>query len=408
MKKHTILLSIVALALIGWGVSASQRRLQPRSNTMPPPPVADNAPRSAVSNAQLKPVDAAPKIEVCFVLDTTGSMGGLIEGAKQKIWSIANEMVKAKPTPEIKIALVAYRDKGDEYVTKTFPLTNDLDTVYAQLQKFTASGGGDTPESVNEALADAVGKISWSQDRSTLKIIFLVGDAPPHMDYANGPKYPDVCLEAVKKDIIINTIQCGNETDTTPVWTRIAKLAEGHFAAISQTGNVAVIAAPQDEELAKLNREIGKTLVAYGTIAEQKEVWSKQAASESSFASATSAPAAADRLKYNSVTRKTVQGGNDLVEDYQKDNSIASKIGKDKLPEPLQKMNPAELEAYLKTQQSRRMELQARIDQVGKERSEFLDAERKKLADSGKNKDSFDDEVARILRVEAAKKGLTY
>ena len=36
-----------------------------------------------------------PHIEVCFVLDTTGSMGGLIEGAKQKIWSIANEMISA-------------------------------------------------------------------------------------------------------------------------------------------------------------------------------------------------------------------------------------------------------------------------------------------------------------------------
>ena len=61
---------------------------------------------------------AKPRIEVCFVLDTTGSMGGLIEGAKQKIWSIANEMISAKPTPELRLGLVAYRDRGDEYVTQ--------------------------------------------------------------------------------------------------------------------------------------------------------------------------------------------------------------------------------------------------------------------------------------------------
>src|SRR5438105_10070703 len=136
-----------------------------------------------------------PHIEVCFVLDTTGSMGGLIEGAKQKIWSIANEMVSAKPTPEIRLGLVAYRDRGDEYVTKVFDLTNDIDATYAQLQSFRAAGGGDTPESVSEALDDAVKKISWSADKQVLKIIFLVGDAPPHMDYADGPKYPQVCKE---------------------------------------------------------------------------------------------------------------------------------------------------------------------------------------------------------------------
>src|SRR5207253_11223020 len=61
-----------------------------------------------------------PRIEVCFVLDTTGSMGGLIDGAKQKIWSIANEMVSAKPTPELKLGLIGYRDRGDEYVVKSF------------------------------------------------------------------------------------------------------------------------------------------------------------------------------------------------------------------------------------------------------------------------------------------------
>src|ERR1041384_7342154 len=112
-----------------------------------------------------------PRIEVCFVLDTTGSMGGLIEGAKQKIWSIANEMISAKPTPELKLSLVGYRDKGDAYVVKSFPLTDDIDAIYAHLREFTAEGGGDTPESVNEALAETINKMAWSQDRAVLKII---------------------------------------------------------------------------------------------------------------------------------------------------------------------------------------------------------------------------------------------
>ena len=62
-----------------------------------------------------------PKIEVCFVLDTTGSMGGLIQGAKDKIWSIANEIVDAEPTPDLKIGLIGYRDRGDHLRHEALP-----------------------------------------------------------------------------------------------------------------------------------------------------------------------------------------------------------------------------------------------------------------------------------------------
>ncbi len=117
-------------------------------------------------NGDAKMAITKPRMEVCFVLDTTGSMTGLIEGAKQKIWSIANEMVSAKPTPELRLGLVAFRDRGDDYVTKDFDLTNDIDAIYGQLQSFHAAGGGDTPESVNEALDDAVRKMLWSTDKA--------------------------------------------------------------------------------------------------------------------------------------------------------------------------------------------------------------------------------------------------
>jgi len=99
-----------------------------------------------------------PRVEVAFVLDTTGSMGGLIAGAKEKIWYIANQIVLGKPTPIVRMALVPYRDKGDEYVTKVFDLTDNIDQVYTDLMKFQAGGGGDSPENVNQALHDAVHK----------------------------------------------------------------------------------------------------------------------------------------------------------------------------------------------------------------------------------------------------------
>src|SRR3954467_4924621 len=90
-----------------------------------------------------KPATKKPKVEVVFCLDTTGSMGGLIEAAKQKIWSISNQIAGGKPTPLLKVGLVAYRDKGDAYVTKVFDLSDDLDAVHATLKGFRAEGGGD-------------------------------------------------------------------------------------------------------------------------------------------------------------------------------------------------------------------------------------------------------------------------
>ncbi|MFV2090726.1 MAG: vWA domain-containing protein, partial [Pseudomonadales bacterium] len=138
----------------------------------------------------------APKIEVVFVLDTTGSMTDLIQTAKDKIWSIASTMASAQPAPEIRIGLVAYRDRGDAYITRVVDLSDDLDSVYATLIDFEADGGGDGPESVNQALNDAITQISWSQDPGSYQVVFLVGDAPPHMDYPDDVKYPDVLAEA--------------------------------------------------------------------------------------------------------------------------------------------------------------------------------------------------------------------
>src|SRR5262245_33084818 len=182
-----------------------------------------------------------PKVEVVFCLDTTGSMGGLIQGAKDKIWAICNQIVSGKPTPDLKVGLVAYRDKGDAYITQVHDLTGDLDAVHAKIKTFQAAGGGDTPEHVNQALYDSVHKIKWDGDNKTLKIIFLVGDAPPHMDYTDDVKYPETCKEAVKKGIIINTVQCGSDAACAAAWQDICKKSEGTYVAIQQDGGVVAV-----------------------------------------------------------------------------------------------------------------------------------------------------------------------
>jgi len=343
-----------------------------------------------------------PRIEVCFVLDTTGSMGGLIEGAKQKIWSIANEMISAQPIPELKLGLIGYRDRGDEYVVKSFSLTDDIDAIYGHLREFQAGGGGDAPESVNEALAEAIHKMPWSSDNKVLKIIFLVGDAPPHMDYPNGPKYPDLCREAAKKDLIINTIQCGEMAETKPIWQEIAKLSEGSYVGISQSGNVAVISTPMDKELSRLNERIGITLIPYGDSKLQAEVHAK-------YAMAASAPvsAMADRLSYNSKTGKAVQGRGELVDALNDKTLKLEEIDQKQLPTELQKLDRNELQKRIAKTRDERADLQKQIVEVSKKREAYIQSENKRLAAEGKG-DAFDQKVTETLHAQAAKKGISY
>ena len=343
-----------------------------------------------------------PRIEVCFVLDTTGSMGGLLEGAKQKIWSIANEMISAQPTPELKLGLIGYRDRGDDYVVKSFSLTDDIDAIYGHLREFQAGGGGDAPESVNEALAEAIHKMPWSSDNKVLKIIFLVGDAPPHMDYPNGPKYPDLCREAAKKDLIINTIQCGEMAETKPIWQEIAKLSEGSYVGISQSGNVAVISTPMDKELSRLNERIGTTLIPYGDSKLQAEVHAKYAVAKSAPVSAM-----ADRLSYNSKTGKAMQGRGELVDALNDKTLKFEEIDQKQLPTELQKLDRDELQKRIAKVRDERDDLQNQIVEVSKKREAYIQSENKRLAAEGKG-DAFDQKVTETLHAQAAKKGISY
>jgi hypothetical protein len=337
-----------------------------------------------------------PRVEVAFVLDSTGSMGGLIEGAKQKIWSIANSIIVEKPTPEVRIGLVTYRDRGDEYVTKTFDLTEDIDAVYKNLKSFVADGGGDDPESVNEGLHVAVTGLSWSKDPDVLKMMFLVGDYPPHMDYPDDVKYPVTCREAVTRGIRINTVQVGSVPQTTPVWQDIARRAEGSFVALAGYGNAPAIRTPFDDEIARTSAALGATLVPYGDRAHQAEAVGK-------VESAAGAPAsvAADRAAYNLASGgKAIQGAGDLVAEYSEGTVDPAMLPAEVLSPEMQKMTPAERTRFIERQKQAREKLNQSLAELGKKRADYVSVEEKKRAASGAA-DSFDVTVAAIIAEEA-------
>ncbi len=354
---------------------------------------------SAWAAAQDVAEKAAPKVEVAFVLDTTGSMGGLIAGAKAKIWYIANQIVLGEPRPRVRMALVGYRDKGDEYVTKVTQMTDNIDQVHSDLMAFQANGGGDGPEHVNKGLYDAVNSLSWSSDDSTLKIIYLVGDYPPHDEYTDTPKYAELAKAAIEKGIYINTVLCGGNEDTAKVWREVARLAEGRYFQIAQDGGVQEIPTPYDERLAELNAALVKTVVVYGTQAEQV----RARALNTEAAAPESKAVAADRASFSSKSERA--GTQDLVSAVTNREVNITDMDKDELPSEMQSMNTEEQTRYLAAKQAERDKVHSEIEDLSAKRSQYIREAMEK--DSGP-RDAFDTAVVDALREQARTKNITY
>ncbi len=387
-SRRVIAVVLLALATLIVARAWSESRVQPTPILPPVVPV--------------QPIAVgATRIEVAFVLDTTGSMSGLIEGAKSKIWSIASQLAGNQQESGVRMGLIGYRDRGDAYVTRRYDLSADIDSIYAQLRSFRAEGGGDGPESVNQALHEAITAMSWSDRDDVYRVVFLVGDAPPHMDYGDVGFEESVRI-ARQKGIAINTIQCGSWEETARIWRQIATLGAGQYAAIAQNGGMVAIATPMDEELAKLNQQLAGTVVGFGDAQTRREMDSKVAAARTAPAAA-----AADRLSY---LRKTgggvVSGLRDLVEAVA-DGLSLDDVAEAELPAEMQAMNVAERHSYLERNRKARARIQARVDELSEGRDAYLASAQKKLDAEGRG-DGFDTEVFATIKRQAAEKGISY
>ena len=345
-------------------------------------------------------------MEMVFVLDTTGSMGGLLTGAKERIWGIVNEVMQGSSISSVKVGLVAYRDRGDQYVTQVLPLTEDLDKVYSTLMDYQAGGGGDEPENVRRALAEGVAQAGWSRPSPrNAQILFLVGDAPPH-DYADEPDTLTTADLAVKQGIIVNTIQCGTSASTKQVWEAIARRGQGQYFLIPQNGGVQTISTPYDEQLSQLGSRLGGTYVAYGGGAgaggesfreERKDAADKM---EVTYALRAAPSAAAERSVNKALNSKAYIG--DLLQDIENGSIKLESVKTEDLPSDLQKLSTEERTKEIEKRLAERSEIRKQILALSRQRTEYIAAEQKKRNGGAQN--GFDVAVSAALREQLAKK----
>ncbi len=205
-----------------------------------------------------------PKLEVAFVIDTTGSMGDEINVVKSKIISMIDEILQGTPKPIVRFAIVAYKDRGDAYVTDVYDFQSDVSLIKQDINSLTATGGGDFPESVIEALHKAMFDLSWSKnDDKTGKLCFLIGDAEPQ-NYRDDFSEKDIIKEALKNSLSISSISCsGNSKEGIRRFQDFSNKTNGTFSfltytqeVIDQSGKEYVVVTEGDAEVVLEETEI--------------------------------------------------------------------------------------------------------------------------------------------------------
>ena len=186
--------------------------------------------RTADGVAQLKldvarQLPARRTVDLAFVLDTTGSMAEEIEAVKATIRTVADQLGTAQT--DVRIGLVEYKDRTDCLLTRTFPFSSDLRAFGGQVAAISASGGGDTPEDMHAGLAAALDKLQWRAD-AVARMVVVIADAPPHLDYKNQRDYADAAKRAAARGIKLYSVSASGMDDTGQVVMRqLAQLTGG-------------------------------------------------------------------------------------------------------------------------------------------------------------------------------------
>ncbi|HEX7899324.1 MAG TPA: VWA domain-containing protein [Planctomycetota bacterium] len=340
-----------------------------------------------------------PNVDIVFCVDRSGSMQQVIDTAKRKVWTIVNEVARAKPAPALRIGLIGYGSADKEF--KFFPLSSDLDKVYEDLMTFKTDMGGD--EWVGAALRKAANEMAWATGKKDVRIIFMVGNETAAQGTAEN-MYTVTAPEAIKKDITVNAIYCGNpKADEERTWREVASLADGQYTVIDLSGGAVTIATPFDKELGELSGKLNGTYVGFGR--RGAEGLQRQAEADRKSVASGGAPTAAARALSKSSNGYDNRAW-DLV-DASKDKAFKlEEVKEEDLPAEMKAMKPEERKAHLEAKTKEREELQKKIAQLSVERQKFIDTEMKeKGLDSNK---AFDEAVKKAVREQSEKKGLQF
>ena len=327
--------------------------------------------------------DRTPKIQLAILLDTSGSMSGLINQSRNQLWQVINEFSQARQNGKAAILEVAVYEYGSSglsaqsgYIRQVTGLTSELDQVSEALFSLTTSGGA---EYCGMVIQDTVDQLEWSQSSDDIKAIFIAGNEP----FTQGPvRYQHAVQAALEKGIVVNTIHAGDyETGANTGWKHGAQLAGGDYMHIDQNHVVAHIVAPQDQRLTELNTRLNKTYIPYGKTGNQRaarQVQQDERNAEESIALLANRVASKASSLYNNENW-------DLVDAINSGKVDLDEIEMKELPQPMRSMDKQKRLEYVEVAAEQRRAIQLEIKTLTESRGKYVAQKKQETAEKDVN-----------------------
>ncbi len=331
----------------------------------------------------LPPDDSEKKVQLAILLDTSGSMSGLIEQAKNQLWEIVNKLSDARDKegaiPKIEIALYHYGNDGlsvnDNYVKKLYDFTSELDEISEKLFALSTNGGSEYCGAVIDA---SIEELEWNLAEGNVGILYIAGNE----GFNQGPKpYIEVCKKAKEKGVVVNTIFCGDYLEgINTFWQTGATLTGGQYLNIDSDATITHISTPFDSLIMDNNTRLNDTYISYGDFGSIKK--------EKQIREDTNA------LIYglaNASKRVLSKSGNgyfnskwDVVDAYIADSTL-NIDNLTNLPEEMQSLTTIQKRDYIKKKKDKRDEIKSELAQLKRKRQEYVTNFKKENNNSEEN-----------------------
>ena len=328
-------------------------------------------------------VKSKRKIQLVILFDTSSSMDGLLNQAKSRLWEIVNESGALRYHGEIPSLEIAMYDYGNSriqnglFVRKHLDFTSDLDVVSQKLFALKTNGGS---EYCGAVISDALNKLEWSEDSRDLKMIYIAGNEP----FNQGPvNYKEVCTIAKKKDVLVNTIYCGNHLQgIRELWKDGASCGQGDYFNIDANKDVVFIPTPYDDKINDFSMKINHTYVQYNSMGMGRmQLQESQDVNAERLNSSVAAKRAKAKISMNYNNSQW-----DLIDAYLADSTIINEIDHKYLPEVLKEKSDKEIHLYVKLKLKERKDIQNEIAELTLKREAFIQKKKHEM-----NSDEEDD-----------------
>ncbi|NOT76285.1 MAG: VWA domain-containing protein [Cyclobacteriaceae bacterium] len=363
---------------------------------------------SNTASAKETPCETPPPVKeqtimLALLLDTSNSMDGLIDQAKSQLWKIVNELAAAKCSdgtrPNIKISLYEYGNNrlSEEtgYIRQVSALTTDLDVISEKLFSLTTSGGD---EYCGHVIQTSLSQLAWSASEADLKMIFIAGNEPFNQ---GGVSFHKACGIARDKDVVVNTIFCGdfNEGLRTE-WKNGADITGGTYMSIEQNTKTVYVPTPFDEKIEAMNDRLNDTYVYYGKSGvAKKDLQSAQDRNAQSYGQSNKVERAVSKSSHAYQNSSW-----DLVDAMKENEKAVTEAADSDLPKQMQGMNAQQRKDYVAKKSAERKKIQEEIQSLNVKRQEYIAANTPKES----MESTLDGALIKAIKVRAKTKNMVW